>query len=287
LDFTASSRGWCYILEEHGLLKSEFDRAQTLVNDCRKDGLLPLDFCAEDGGRAVDGLEDIDDEPIDQRAELQIEGLLNAHRWYTPISFWDFQPVYVEMMVEKVDLKSLYGPICEEFNTGIQNASGWNDINSRGSISARFRQWEHKGKQCVLLYCGDHDPGGLHISDRLRSNFADLEGATGWSPDRLIIDRFGLNYDFIEEQGLSWIEGLHTGSGEYPLEDPRHKDHYKDYVQSYLKQFGARKVEANALVVRPEAGRQLCRRAIERYVRQDGIAEYRRRLAEEQERLRR
>ena len=53
LEFQISSRGWCYILEEHGLSKGEFDRAQTLLNDCRKSVLLPLDICKEDDARAV------------------------------------------------------------------------------------------------------------------------------------------------------------------------------------------------------------------------------------------
>jgi hypothetical protein len=38
LDFEVSSRGWCYVLEEHGLRKNEFDTAQRLINDCRKNG---------------------------------------------------------------------------------------------------------------------------------------------------------------------------------------------------------------------------------------------------------
>ena len=36
LDFKVSSRGWCYILEEHGLAKGDFDDAQKLINNCRK-----------------------------------------------------------------------------------------------------------------------------------------------------------------------------------------------------------------------------------------------------------
>jgi hypothetical protein len=55
----------------------------------------------------------------------------------------------------------------------------------RGSSTLRRR------KRCVLLYCGDHDPGGLHLSDHLRSNFGDLSGAVGWGPENLIIERFG------------------------------------------------------------------------------------------------
>ena len=32
LDFRVSGRGWCYILEEHGLGKGDFDRAQKIIN---------------------------------------------------------------------------------------------------------------------------------------------------------------------------------------------------------------------------------------------------------------
>jgi hypothetical protein len=149
----------------------------------------------------------------------------------------------------------------------------------------RFQQWEAKGKQCVLLYCGDHDPGGLHISDFLRSNLEGLDQATGWSPRNLIIDRLGLDYDFIEVNGLTWIDNVETSSGK-SLADPKHPDHFKPYVQSYLKRFGARKVEANALVARPDAGRELCRQAILRYVPNTAIANYNKQLAAVREKLR-
>jgi hypothetical protein len=258
LEFKVSSRGWCYILEEHGLYKGAFDTAQRLINDCRKSGMLPLDICCEDDGRAADHLEDLDDETPAEYATGWVDHLSVAHRLYTPISFWEDRVVYVEMTVEKIDLKNLFAPVCQEFHIATTNISGWNDINSRAAIMRRFAYWENRGKRCVLLHCGDHDPGGLHISEFLRSNLEDLSGAVGWAPDNLTIDRFGLNADFVEAHNLTWIENLETGSGGR-LDDPRHPDHYKQYVQSYLAQFGARKVEANALVVRPQAGRDLCR----------------------------
>jgi hypothetical protein len=36
MDFRVGSRGWCYVLEEHGLVKGDFDRAEDLIADCRK-----------------------------------------------------------------------------------------------------------------------------------------------------------------------------------------------------------------------------------------------------------
>lgn len=67
----------------------------------------------------------------------------------------------------------------------------------------RFRDWEAKGKIPVLLYAGDCDPGASHISAKLMSNMVDIERAVGWNPESVVIERFGLNLDFIEANGLS------------------------------------------------------------------------------------
>ena len=186
-------------------------------------------------------------------------------RTYRPMSFWKANPTTCNCFVEKIDLKSLFAGICAEFCIPLANTKGWNEINSRAELMRRFRLWEMWGKQSVLLYCGDFDPAGLLISDKLRDNLAELSRAVGWLPDALIIDRFGLNLDFIEAQGLTWIDGLWTGSGKN-LADPKHPDHDKAYVQDYLQNYGPRKVEANAMVIRPEESRALLRQTILQYV---------------------
>lgn len=286
LEFKVSSRGWCYILEVHGLLKGDFDSAQRLINDCRKSGRLPLDICAEDEARSFDHLEHLSDDDPEDYARNIIENLESEHLYYAPISAWEDQRHYVQMVVEKVDVKSLFSPVCAELCVPIANGGGWADLNLRAEMMRRFAHWEARGKRCVLLYCGDLDPGGLNISETLRSNLEDLADAVGWSARNLIIDRFGLNADFVQRHGLTWIENLETSKGKYPLNDRRHPDHRKSYVQSYLAQYGARKVEANALVVRPEAGRDLCRDAILKYVSLPKLRAYRRKLITAQNEVR-
>lgn len=268
LDFKIGARGWCYILEEYGLAKGDFDTAQNLISECRKTGELPLNIVAEDDAREFANLEMLSETTPEEEAAAIVEYARIAHQQYAPASFWDFQQCYVEMLVEKIDLKSLFRGICATYHIPLANGRGNADINSRARMMRRFARWEREGKQPVLLYAGDHDPAGLRISDFLRRNLEDLSQAVGWRPDNLIIDRFGLNADFIQEHGLTWIDNLETGSGAC-LDDPRHADHGKAYVQDYLKRFGARKVEANALVTRPEAGRELCLAAIRRYVDTD------------------
>ena len=50
-----------------------------------------------------------------------------------------------------------------------------------------------------------------------------------------------------------------------------------------LKAFGARKVEANALVVRPEAGRELCRQTILKYISANAPVEFAEKLKPHQD----
>jgi hypothetical protein len=287
LDFAVGSRGWAYVLEgERFINKDEIDAAQELINYCRKMGDLPLDICAEDGKRAAENVEEIDPDPGEMAADI-FDYIQTAEHSYTPFSFWDDLDVFVQMATEKSNPRNLFQKVCAEFCMPIANVGGWGDLNVRAGFMRRFRQKEAQGKRCVLLYFGDFDPGGLQISDFLRSNFEDMARATGWSPDNLIIDRFGLDYDFIEREGLTWIDNLATAKGEYPLNDKRHPDHLKPYVQDYLAKYGVRKVESDALLKRPEAGRDLCRRAILKYVPANAPRRYRNKLKPVRAELRR
>jgi hypothetical protein len=48
----------------------------------------------------------------------------------------------------------------------------------------RFRKHDEEGRRCVLLYCGDFDPAGLHVSELMRKNLEDLERAVAWFSDQ-------------------------------------------------------------------------------------------------------
>jgi hypothetical protein len=183
LDFAPSSRGWAYLFEEHGLEKSDFDSAQRLINDCRKRGWLPLDICSVDERRSADYLEELDDPDPETRAAEIMEYVKRSHRSYDPCSFWDDQDVYLQIAVEKIDLKNLFAPICEPLHIPLVNFSGWTDLHSRADMMERFRDREMEDKEIVLLFCGDYDPGGLQISKFIRDNLEDLANAVDWSPD--------------------------------------------------------------------------------------------------------
>jgi hypothetical protein len=292
IGFKLSGRGWCYQLEGAPfrlINKDQFDKVEKIINDCRKEGYLPVDFVFEEDARLFSGVELPESEtPLEYFADY-IRTSLNCYKMYIP-DWWEGEEYYIQMLVEKIDLKTLFEPICKQYHIPIATSKGWSSIIQRAKYSRRFKEAEENGLKCVLLYCGDHDPDGLRISDTIRENLAELnkvtwnDGFSGYDPSDLIIDRFGLNYDFIIENKLSWIDNLKTGSGgelarlvdgkivqgKTKLGNP-HPNFELNYVQDYLKKCGVQKVEANALVVKPQQGQQLCIDAIEKYLHHDAI----------------
>lgn len=271
IGFKVSSRGWCYLMEQAGHIdKSQFNKIEDAINKCRRKGILPVDFVAEEDARAFQGVEEPTLGPLEETLEWMLRDVLTGHKYYIP-DWWADEEYYIQVVVEKIDLKTLFGPICKEYHIPIANAKGWSSILQRAEYSRRFKEAEEMGLKCVLLYCGDHDPDGLRISDTLRSNLEQVnmvewsDGFTGYDPEDLIIHRMGLNYDFIKQQGYTWIDNLITGSGKN-LASKGHPNHNLEYLQDYLKEFGERKCEANAIVTTPDVARQLMRNEIEQFL---------------------
>jgi len=272
IGFKVSARGWCYILEGYNLItKAQFDLIEALINKCRRDGTLPIDFVAEEEARKFSGVEEPDEGSPAMYMKQFLDGALNAENYYIP-DWWDGEEYYIQMVVEKIDLKTLFEPVCQRFHIPIATSKGWSSMLQRGEYARRFKEAEKEnGLKCVLLYCGDFDPDGGRIDEFLRKNLEDLsnvywaDGAGGYNPERLEIERFGLNYDFIKANKLTWIENLITARRKN-LADPSHPNHHLPYVQDYLKKYGPRKCEANALVIKPDQGRELCRKTIEKFL---------------------
>jgi hypothetical protein len=190
--------------------------------------------------------------------------------------YWAGERYYLMMCVEKGDILNLFKPICDEYRVPIVSSKGWPPINLRYHIAVLSMRAEERGLTPVLLLFYDHDPAGIKISDTFRKNLEDCERGIGWSPDNLVIERFGLNKEDIDRYSLTWIENLKTGSG-------READD-----RQYIAEYGRRKCESNALFKNDEtlkAGEEICRRAIEKYYGQDAIERFRRKEEESKESL--
>jgi len=254
-----SSRGWSYLLEGLGKIsKGEFDSCQKAINDCRKIGLLPIDFVAEDQDitRRFSGIHEASDPTVLlEKVKGEVEDMLRNLPASTT-DYWIGEEYYAMVCVEKGDLVNLFKPICDEYHVPIVSSKGWPPILLRAHIANLSKMAEDRDLKPVLLLFYDHDPAGLKITNTFRKNLGDCERGTDWSPDGLIIERFGLNYDDIERYNLTWIEGLQTSSGR------------ESHDYDYISKFGRKKCESNALFKNDEtlkAGEEVCRKAIEKY----------------------
>jgi hypothetical protein len=294
INFKVSSRGWCYLMEQAGYInKAQFDKVDSAINRLRKEGMLPVNFVAEETARGFANVEkpnELTPGANDMEGVLKwmLGDVLKGSKYYTP-NWWDGEVYYIQMVVEKIDLKTLFTPIAHEYHIPIANAKGWSSILQRAEYARRFKEAEDRGLKCVLLYCGDHDADGLRISDTIRKNLYDLkdvvwgDGKDGYDPSDLIIQRFGLNYDFIIENGYTWIDNLITGSG-MNLADPSHKNFKLPYVQDYLSTVGERKCEANAIVTTPHKAEMMVRTEIEKWLGPGSAARFEARREEVEKR---
>jgi len=276
-----SSRSWCYLLEGLGKIhKGEFDACQRAINDCRKIGLLPIDFMAADQDitRRFMGIHTASDPSVHlKQLRKDVEEMLGNLPSYTT-DYWIDEEYYVMMCVEKGDILNLFKPICDEYHVPIVNSKGWAPILLRAHIATLSKRAEDNGLTPVLLLFYDHDPAGLKITDRFRKNLRDCERGTGWSPDALIIDRFGLNKDDIDRYNLTWIENIRTSSGRES----------RDY--GYIRKYGRRKCESNALFKDDEtlrAGEEIIMKAIEKYYGDDAKERFKEKEEESKQKLKR
>lgn len=290
IGFKVSSRGWGYIMEQKGLItKDQFDKVEDVINRCRRSGLLPVDFVAEESARRFEEVHIPDTISLPGHVRNWLQYAFDCENHFEP-DWWDGEEYYIQTVVEKIDLVSLFRDLSADYHIPIANSKGWSSILQRAEYCRRFAEAEQRGLKCVLLYCGDHDPDGLRISETLRSNLEDIknitwgDGTPGYDPAELIIDRFGLEYDFIRKNKLTWIDNLITGSGNN-LASPKHPNYNLPYLQNYLKKVGARKCEANSVVVVPEMGRAMYQSAIEKYLGNDSETRFRRKKREVAERI--
>lgn len=274
-----TSRGWCYLLEQHNKIdKGEFDACQKAINDCRKIGLLPIDFVAEDqdATRHFKGIHVIAD-PTAQLRQLKDD--VNALLSSLPSSvtdYWIGEKYYLMMCVEKGSLVDLFKPICDEYHVPIVSSKGWAPILLRGHIASLSKKAEANGLTPVLLLFYDHDPAGLKITKTFRKVLEDCKKGTRWSPNKLVIDRFGLNKEDIDRFGLTWIENLKTGGNREST----------DYI--YIQTYGRKKCEADALFKSDatlNAAEQICREAIEKYYDADAKDRFRRKTEQSKTQL--
>jgi len=140
----------------------EYNRLSRILTDARMTGLVDWDFI-EDRIRRPQlpnefaGIRDL------------VEVAVNSYR----LGRWADQPNYVEVWTEKDALSGVLAPVTEEYHVSLLVDRGYISTTAVHEGARRFRDAAFRGKECYLLYLGDHDPSGedmfRDIKARLRN----------------------------------------------------------------------------------------------------------------------
>ena len=92
--------------------------------------------------------------------------------------FWDSQPVYCEVWVEKDALSQVLAEAVYPFNTIVAPARGYGSYTYLQDAAQRIRQRCDNGKPAVILHFTDHDPSGIDMARDLKDR---LDKYCGWN----------------------------------------------------------------------------------------------------------
>lgn len=125
----------------------------TLVSDARLAGWIDWDMIKDRGREMVQNPHWKD--PVDF-----IEVVAPQYRF----DLWLDQPNYVEVMVEKQALEGVLQPVCSQLDVSFTANKGYSSSSAMYEASKRFLSRAEQGKDCFVIYLGDHDPSGIDMS---------------------------------------------------------------------------------------------------------------------------
>lgn len=153
--------------------------------------------------------------------------------------FWDSQPVYCEVWVEKDALSQVLAEAVYPFNAAIVAPSrGYSSYSYLREAADRISQYCSDGKAAVILHFADHDPSGIDMSRDLQDRLDKYYGGAE-------VRRIALTYDQVRRHDLI--------PNPAKITDTR--------SSGYISQFGNECWELDA--IEPDELVRLCQSAVE------------------------
>ena len=110
--------------------------------------------------------------------------------------FWQRQPHYVEVWVEKEALGNVIARACQKRGVTYLSCKGYLSASEAWRAGRRMMYYQAEGKECHIIHLGDHDPSGIDMTrdNDVRTNlFAEAAGTVH-------MHRIALNMDQVEDQ---------------------------------------------------------------------------------------
>jgi hypothetical protein len=161
--------------------EQSYKRLGGIINDAKLAGKIAFDSM-EDRGRdcAVTYVQD------------DLDEVLHGIEHQFAENYWADQDTYIEVWVEKDALSGVIQRPCRKFRVSYMACKGYMSGSALWEAGNRFKEAADRGKDCVLIHLGDHDPSGI---DMTRDNQSRLSMFVGENVD---IRRIGLNMDQIK-----------------------------------------------------------------------------------------
>jgi len=150
-----------------------------------------------DDSRIVDRSRRIDDVSFDSPEDF-IEICRDTLKRQYDRRFWDSQPVYCEIWVEKDALSQVLAEAVYPFNTIVAPSRGYSSYSYLREAANRISQHCGDSRQVVILHFADHDPSGIDMSRDLQTRLTKY--CEAWRV--VIVRRVALSYDQVRQYDL-------------------------------------------------------------------------------------
>src|SRR3990167_7980519 len=135
----------------------EYKNLGELLSKARMGGLLDWDTI-EDRVRVPREVQTFDDLPH----------LLRAAESAFRLDFWKAQSEHVEVWVEKDALSGVLWNVCNPLGVTLMVNRGYSSASAMYEAYQRFLPLLQEGRTVRILYLGDHDPSGMHMTVDVR-----------------------------------------------------------------------------------------------------------------------
>jgi hypothetical protein len=229
--FDLSLRQLYYQLVAKALIENterSYKNIGNLVSDARLAGLIDWDMIKDRGREMVKN-------PHWENPRQFLENVAPQFRF----NLWHDQDVYVEVMVEKQALEGVLEPVCRSLDVPFTANKGYSSSSAMYEASKRFLRAAEDGKECYVVYLGDHDPSGIDMSRDVEERL-DLFVKTSMGrqdeigpnePSAVTMKRVALNIDQVRE--------LNPPENPAKITDSR--------ADGYIRRFGTSSWELDAI----------------------------------------
>jgi hypothetical protein len=229
--FDLSLRQLYYQLVARALIENterSYKNIGNLVSDARLAGLIDWDMI-KDRGR------EMTKNPHWESPRQFLENVAPQFRF----NLWHDQDVYVEVMVEKQALEGVLEPVCKTLDVPFTANKGYSSSSAMYEASKRFLAAAEDGKECYVIYLGDHDPSGIDMSrdveERLdmfvKTSMGRMDEIGPNEPSAVTMKRVALN--------MAQVRELNPPENPAKITDSR--------AASYISRFGESSWELDAI----------------------------------------